>query len=199
MEPGTRVIQRQAYRSYQQDGLLDITIGLGILGFVVMILVGEVACLALTWAALFLYLPVKYRVILPRLANGNPVGVPLPAVRRARRVAISLLCGVILLESLVLFASEFYLPAKTWLSGHLWLLLGSLLAVTLAAVGVATGVRRLALYGGLAVLLALFQHFLGWPVYLSFLAVGLVCVFTGSILLVKFLRNNPLRSLSSSP
>jgi hypothetical protein len=162
---------------------------LGILGFVLMLLLGEITRLGLTWWRCS-YPPVKTCVIpLPAERIPNP---PCSAVRHARHVAMGLLLAVIILESLVLFASEFYLPARSWLEANLWLLLGSLLALTLAAVGVGVGLRRLALYGGLAIILTLLQYYFDLPVYFPYLALGLICGLAGTVLLTRYLRRFPL-------
>jgi hypothetical protein len=71
--------------------------------------------------------------------------------------------------------------------------LGSLQAVTLAAIRVAVAVMDRTLYGVLAMLLTLVQSHLELPVYLSFLAVSLVCGLAGAILLIRFFRRFPLQ------
>lgn len=183
--------QREEYRLYHRDGLLDLTTGLGITGFGLVLLTGQAVLLGLVWAALFLYLPVKTWVAHPRLSNGFPSELPLEAMQNARRTAIGVLLAAILLESLLLFALEFYPPAWPWLEGRLWLVVSCLLALTLAAIGVGVGIGRLALYGGMAMILALLQDIFDLPVFLPYLVTGLACGLSGAVLLAGFLRRSP--------
>jgi len=57
---------RKAYLSYHQDGLIDILIGLGILGFGLMMLTDSVVFNMLAWMPIIFYVPLKNRITVPR-------------------------------------------------------------------------------------------------------------------------------------
>ena len=59
-------LSRKAYLSYHQDGLIDILIGLGILGFGLMMLTDSIVFNLLAWMPIIFYVPLKNRITVPR-------------------------------------------------------------------------------------------------------------------------------------
>ena len=59
-------LSRKAYLSYHQDGLIDILIGLGVLGFGLMMLTDSVVFNMMAWMPIIFYVPLKNRITVPR-------------------------------------------------------------------------------------------------------------------------------------
>ena len=186
-------LSRKAYLSYHQDGLIDILIGLGVLGFGLMMLFDNQVFNMMAWLPIIFYMPLKNRITVPRFGYVQFA----PERVKRQRLLVGLLVGIllfILLLGVYVFAVGSDLPPllNTLRAGDGMLLIGGLFALMLVLAGLATGLGRLYIYAFLTLLImpggALLA--IGAPYRMIFLGVLILSV--GIILLVRFLRAYPL-------
>jgi hypothetical protein len=195
MEPEQPFLQlrRQAYLAYHQDGLIDLVLGLGIMGFGLMLLTGNIVFHVLAWMPAIFYIPIKNYVTVPRFGY-----VEFDSARRTSNLKLAWVAGVAVL--LLLLAADIWIAGDTMPPGLQGLLRrydmliigGLLLALPLAILGAITGLRRLLLYalvllGGILVGIRLE---VSPPLYV--IGLGALFFASGFVLMVRFLRRYPL-------
>jgi hypothetical protein len=200
-EPNLKEIERKAYMSYHQDGLLDIFAGMYILGFglgifmdiiwdfgmgVIIIPGGLIA------VALPIWIAAKRKITMPRIGFVNF------GIRGANKLlglfigtAVAGL-GVFLVFTMATFESG----SRQWLdfifqNGMLVLGFGTLVVCTLF--GYTMGLKRLYAYGLLAAFALVIGHFIGIFVAYIIFALGLTVMIAGFALLVSFVNKYPLK------
>lgn len=187
--------------SYHQDGLLDIFVGLYILGFGigifmdvvldfgmgVIIMPGFFIAVALpTWIA------AKRKITLPRIGYVNF------GIRGANKIT-AILIGMAVLGLGAIFAFtlvSFQSGARQWLdlifeNGMLIVGFGSLAVCLLF--GYTLGLKRLYTYGLLSATTLVIGHFTGIFFAYILLALGTTVFVTGVFVLIKFVRKYPLK------
>lgn len=186
-------LSRKAYLSYHQDGLIDILIGLGILGFGLMMLTGNVIFNMLAWMPIIFYMPLKNRITVPRF------GYVQFSSERAQRVKLllALLVGLLLfsfLLGLYVFAVADNMPplVELLVAGDGMLLIGGLFVLMMLLAGIATGLSRLFVYAVLTMLIVPGGAVLGIVPEMRVIFLGALILTVGIILLVRFLRAYPL-------
>jgi hypothetical protein len=195
-----REIERKAYMSYHQDGLLDMVIGLYALSFGLGIFVDKI--FEFSFAAIMpaimisIVLPIwiyaKKKITMPRIgfvkfgARGVNKLFALLLGLSIAGLGVSLAFGVFVLgqngrplwfEILVQY-------------GMIWIGLGAAVIGSLFAYTM--GLKRLHGYGLLTLALFASGHFLGVPFEYLLLAIGSVIIASGATLLVQFIRRYPL-------
>ena len=66
-EQDFKKLQQRTYASNHQDGLLDIIIGLGFIGFGLNMAFDNSAFIFLAWMPIIFYVPFKNRITVPRI------------------------------------------------------------------------------------------------------------------------------------
>ena len=186
-------LARKAYISYHGDGLIDILIGVGILGFGLMLLTGNVIFNMLAWMPILFYVPLKNRITVPRFGYVQFTSEK----KRISYLWLAAAVGVLafaLFLGLYVFTRSGSMPAwmQNMLQRYDLLLLGILLAIPMVIGGALTGLTRLYAYAGLVLVVIGTGIYLGIdaPYYVIFL--GLIILTVGITLLVRFLRKVPL-------
>jgi hypothetical protein len=186
-------LSRKAYLSYHQDGLIDILIGLGILGFGLMMLTGSVIFNMLAWLPILLYVPLKNRITVPRFGY-----VQFTSERvKKQRLVIALMVGLLLFSFLLgLFVFNFYddMPPllEILLAGDGMLLIGGMFALMLLVAGLVTRLDRLIGYAILTMLIVPGGAVLGIAPEFRVIFLGAMILVIGIMLLARFLRAYPL-------
>jgi hypothetical protein len=190
---------RKAYLSYHQDGLIDILIGLGILGFGLMMLTDSVVFNMLAWMPIIFYVPLKNRITVPRF------GYVQFSSERSKHLR---LLGILLLGLLVLmvFAGLYVFtvsgdmpPAiEAALGKDRMLLMGGLFAFMLVLAGLVTRLDRLFVYAALTVLIIPGGVVLGIEAPYRVIFLGTLILIIGIVLLIRFVRRYPLEPEKSS-
>lgn len=185
-------VERKMYLSYQEDGLIDIALGIVVLGFGLTMLVGSFLLLILAWISVALVWPAKRLLTYPRL--GHVRFTP----ERRRKLSAGVL-GLFLLGivALLLVVTVSVVPRETSLSSGPWylnpqgLLLGLLMAMLPILIAVFFRVRRFFVYALVVFLpwLASFSIPLQ-PELPVVLAAGIILL-SGIGLLTRFLRQFP--------
>jgi hypothetical protein len=195
-----REIERKAYMSYHQDGLLDMVIGLYALSFGLGIFVDKI--FEFSFAAIMpaimisIVLPIwiyaKKKITMPRIgfvkfgARGVNKLFALLLGLSIAGLGVSLAFGVFVLgqngrplwfEILVQY-------------GMIWIGLGAAVIGSLFAYTM--GLKRLHGYGLLTLALFASGHFLGVPFEYLLLTIGSVIIASGAVLLAQFIRRYPL-------
>jgi len=199
-EPNLKEIERRAYMSYHQDGLLDIFTGVYVLGFglgIFMDTVWEYGFGAIMPAILIaIVLPVwiaaKRRITMPRIGF-----VKFRTAYTTKLMAIFIGLAVAGLGVFFAFTlATFQGGSRQWLdlifqNGMLIVGFGSLAVCILF--GYSMGLKRLYAYGLLALISLVIGHFVGVFFAYILMALGTAVVATGVALLISFVRKYPLQ------
>ena len=196
-----REIERKAYMSYHQDGLLDMVIGLYALSFGLGIFVDKI--LEFSFVAIMpaimisIVLPIwihaKKKITMPRIGFvkfGARGSNKLFAIFLGLAVAG---LGVSLALSVFMIGQN---GRPVWLEilfqyGMIWIGLGAAVIGSLFAYTM--GLKRLHGYGLLTLALFVSGHFLGIPFEYLLLTIGSVIIASGAALLVQFIQRYPLQ------
>jgi hypothetical protein len=199
-EPNLKEIERRAYMSYHQDGLLDIFAGLFVLGYglgIYMDIVWEIGFGTIMPAILIatvlpIWIAAKRKITVPRIGFVNF------GTRGANKL-IALFIGTMVAGLFAFFA--FTLAAsqggsRQWLdaifqNGMLILGIGSLAVCTIF--GYSMGLKRLYAYGLLAMITLVIGHFTGIFFAYVLMALGTAVTIAGFALLIGFVRKYPLQ------
>jgi hypothetical protein len=200
-EPNLKEIERKAYMSYHQDGLLDIFAGLYILGFglgifmdivldfgmgIIMIPGGLIALAFPIWIA------AKRKITMPRIGFVN-FGIRGGSKLMAIFIGLAVVgLGLALVFPLASFDSG----SRQWLdlifqNGMLIVGFGSLAVCILF--GYSMGIKRLYAYGLLSMITLVIGHFVG--IFFAYILMGLGTTVTvvGFALLITFVKKYPLK------
>ncbi len=198
-EKQLKELGRKAYLSYHQDGLIDILIGLGILGFGLMMLTGSVVFNMLVWMPIIFYVPLKNRITVPRFgyvqfSSERSKNLRLLGVLLAGLLALSFFAG------LYVFAVGGNMPPaiRAGLGQDGMLLIGGLFAVMLVSAGLVTRLDRLFVYAALTVLVIPGGVVLGIEPSYRVIFLGSLVLIIGIMLLIRFVRRYPMEPGKSS-
>jgi hypothetical protein len=199
-EPNLKEIERKAYMSYHQDGLLDIFAGLYILGFGLGIIMdilwefdfGVIMPTILIVTVLPIWIAAKRKITMPRIGFVNF------GTRGANKLT-AVFIGTMVAGLFAFFAFTFTISQsglRQWLdlivqNGMLIVGFGTL--VVCALFGYTMGLKRLYAYGLLAVIVLAIGHFMGILFAYIITALGITVMVTGFALLISFVRKHPLK------
>jgi len=202
-EPNLREIERKAYMSYHQDGLLDIFVGVYILGFGLGIFTdiiwvdriwepgfGSIMPAILIATILPIWIEAKRKITVPRIGfvKFGPQGT---------RKLIAIYIGLFVAGLGAFFAFTVSQGGPSpWLNmifqnGLIIIGIGSLAVCVLF--GYSMGLKRLYGYGLLALILLVIGHFMGIFFPYLLLTLGIAVIATGVALLISFVRKYPLQ------
>jgi len=199
-EPNLKEIERKAYMSYHQDGLLDIFAGLYILTFGLGIFTtiiwdysfGLIIPGALIAVLLPIWIAAKRQITMPRIGYVNF------GIRGANKIT-AIFIGMIVVGLGAFFAftlvsvqgGSMQLHDLIFENGMLIVGFGSLAVCILF--GYTMGLKRLYSYGLLAVISLVIGHFMGiFFAYILFV-LGITVLATGFAVLISFVRKYPLK------
>jgi hypothetical protein len=199
-EPNLKEIERRAYMSYHQDGLLDIFAGLFILGFGIGIIMdvlwefgfGTIMPAILIVTVLPIWIAAKRKITMPRIGFVNF------GTRGANKLT-AVFIGTMVAGLFAFFAFTFATSQsglRQWLdlivqNGMLIVGFGTL--VVCALFGYTMGLKRLYAYGLLAVIALAIGHFMGIFFAYIIIALGITVMVAGFALMIGFVRKYPLK------
>jgi hypothetical protein len=199
-EPNLKEIERKAYMSYHQDGLLDIFAGLYILGFGLGIIMdilwefdfGVIMPAILIVTVLPIWIAAKRKITMPRIGFVNF------GTRGANKLT-AVFIGTMVAGLFAFFAFTFATSQsglRQWLdlivqNGMLIVGFGTLVACALF--GYTMGLKRLYAYGLLAVIVLVIGHFMGIFFAYIITALGITVMVAGFALLIGFVKKYPLK------
>jgi hypothetical protein len=200
-EQGFKKLQQRTYESYHQDGLIDMIIGLGMIGFGLNMALDNSVLLFLAWMPIILYVPFKNRITVPRIGY---VKFSASNTKIFIGVAVAVLLLVSLLLTFVyLLAGSGNLPPQltdwlTWFRQYHMLVLGSIAALCCAGAASLTGIRRLYAYAALIITIFTTGIWLGVDPPIYVLITGSLIEVVGIWMLVRFLLEYPITSEKGS-
>ena len=199
-EPNLKEIERRAYTSYHQDGLLDIFVGVYILGFglgVYMTIMwefgfGVIIPGILIATVLPIWIAAKRKITMPRIGFVNF------GIRGATKIT-AFFIGLMVVG---LGAFSVFILATVQGGSRMWLDLifqngmlivgfGSLAVCLLF--GYSMGLKRLYAYGLLALTVLVIGHFMGIFFAYILMALGITVMVAGVALLIGFVKKYPLK------
>ncbi|HII85238.1 TPA: hypothetical protein HA273_01365 [Candidatus Bathyarchaeota archaeon] len=200
-EPNLKEIERRASMSYHQDGLLDIFVGVYILGFSLGILMdvlwdygmGMILMSGiLVVTVLPLWITAKRKITMPRIGFVNF------GTRGANKLT-AIFIGLAVAGLFAFFAftlATFQGGSRQWLdlifqNGMLIVGFGSLAVCILF--GYSMGLKRLYGYGLLALISLVIGHFAGIFFAYILMALGTTVMVVGVALLIGFVKKYPLQ------
>ena len=200
-EPSLREIEKKAYMSYHQDGLLDIFVGVYILGFGLGIWAdiivgffgfGSIMPAILIATILPIWIQAKRKITMPRIGfvKFGPRGT-----HRLMGVLIGLAIMGLGFFMAVTFTSTQGGP-PLWLETILqygMIVIGLLSLAICSLFGYSMGLRRLYAYGLLTLILFVSGHFIGIFFGYILLILGTTVMAAGFALLISFVRKYPLQ------
>lgn len=196
-EQDFKKLQQRTYQSNHQDGLIDMIIGLGFIGFSLNMAFDNSVFLFLAWMPIIFYVPFKNRITVPRIGY---VKFSTSKTNMIIGVAVVVLLFVFLLGTFVyLFGGSSNSSPQltdwlTWFRQYHMLVLGSIAALSCAGAALLTGIRRLYAYAVLTIGIFAAAFWLGVEPPIYVLTTGLLIEAVGIWLLVRFLRKYPLAS-----
>ena len=189
-----RELERRAYLSYHQDGILDLFIGFNIVLFGLWIL-ADMAYLAGAFVAIFMpiYAQVKKQITVPRL--GYVKFAPSRTAKVKKTTLFLVIAGVLtLIPGVLLFATTEMgiLAPIQLLIEYSMIVIGVAGMVLLAAVAYISEIRRLYTYSALFLAIFTCGYFLSIPFFYYLMTLGAVILLSGAYLLIRFLYEYPL-------
>jgi hypothetical protein len=186
--PGIKEIKRKTYWSYHQDGLIELCLGLVFFIFGIHLFIGDSLLAGICWMPGLLIAPLKRILTAPRIGT-----VRLGRTRVVMAAKLGLLALTFGLVLFIVVASLLDSPGlNAWTQRYFAVAFGFSLALFPLAVAISLGIRR---YYGHAVLLAAGFSFIQYrPDSLAavFTSIGSVLTLVGTVVLIRFLRNNPV-------
>lgn len=198
-----KALEKKAWTSYFDDGILDITAGLFILTFGIGMTTQFTYLTAISWMVVFLFAAAKKSITLPR------VGIVKFNPEREQRMKSETSFYVIFFTITAFMGLAFFLAMAIGIPQSLKTIVGSLALITyelIIAVGLCFAaywkqIRRFYAYGIMVIILTFVVAFLDIPgaghMFFSaayqFVISGTVILVAGFSVLARFLRKYPLR------
>ena len=199
-------LEKKAYLSHHQDGLLDLLIGQIMLGLGLGMAsdwMGGQAILG--FLPIALYVPLKNRITIPRI--GYVEFIPRPSREALLKIGYPLLiCTFMVFLLLTARAPEgvtpgvkVWAPSEVWPALRLWLegkeplIFGMAMFVVFGIVGLATEIRRIFVYAVLGLTTMIGSQLFNVRISIPMFVISGIAYTIGIILLIRFLRKYPLR------
>lgn len=184
-------IERKAYMSYHQDGLIDVFAGFLILSFGLWLILDMAWMGWILWfVAVSAYAAAKRVFTIPR------IGFVKFAPHRAKALVTSALIVVSLftLLGVVAFMQTEGGGTPLWLLfaiENYMLVIGVSVAASFCVVGYTFRIKRMYAYALLTLIMFVTGHFLYFPLYYYMTLLGTLILLTGLTLLIRFVRRYP--------
>jgi len=184
-------LERKAFVSYHQDGLVDLFLGALLLswGLTMETMLGGMGGV---WFVVFfpILLLARRRITYPRLGYAR-----FTRDRRNRRSLAALFTATALLGLLVAFlwSSQSFPGLRDWLHRSIEIFFGGLIAAVLLFKAGISGIRRLYLYAAVILISFAAAQWHTVPIQYSFIVSGAVILVSGAVVLARFLRRYPVR------
>ncbi|MDH5438338.1 MAG: hypothetical protein OEX76_05500 [Candidatus Bathyarchaeota archaeon] len=190
-------IERKAYTSYHQDGLIDVFAGFLILSFGLWLILDMAWMGWILWfVAVSAYAAAKRVVTIPRIGF----------VKFAPHRAKALVTSALIVLSLFAFLGVVAFMQTEGGGTPLWLLfaienymlvIGVSVAASFCVVGYTFRIRRMYAYALLTLIMFVTGHFLYYPLHYYVILLGSLILLFGLAMLVRFIRRYPLSTTRS--
>ena len=185
-------LERRTYLRFHQDGLIDLIIGLCIMGFGLNMLTESAGFSVLAWMPIILLPALKNWITVPRLGFAQFDSKRIGTMR--------LMGGLLVLGLVVLVAGIFvFLGVRegspefvSWLRTYHMLLLAGIAGTVMILSGWMSGIKRLYAYALLTLLVVAGGEQIGGEPPILVLVLGALILASGLVLLARFLQRYPL-------
>ena len=184
-------IERKAYTSYHQDGVIDITIAGVVFIFTIMIvsdmpwLGGITGILAISF-----YAGAKKLLTVPRIGY-----VKFPQQRAQRITAVTVVLGILaFVAGIVAFLQTTSQGTPAWLQlliENYMLTIGAAVAALFLLGGYAFKTKRIYVYALFTLIMFVAGHFIIFPLYYYLTALGTLILLIGLTMMIRFVRKYP--------
>ena len=183
-------LERMAYLSYQQDGIIDLLVGWATLSYGLNIAMDTSIWTYLGWLPIVFYIPLKNRITVPRLGY---VKFDPHRGRPSKWIISFLILGFLALLTLgmVVFLLSDQSPGE-WIREYTLLFYGLLGVIGFSLAGLISGINRLLLYALLSLLIMGGGQLIGVVDYIPFFLLGGSIFAIGAVLLTRFIRRYPI-------
>jgi hypothetical protein len=187
-------IERKAYTSYHQDGVIDVTIAFVTLIFSVIMLgyiywLGSIGGIS-GILAISLYAGAKKLLTVPRIGY-----VKFPQQRAQRMTAVAVALGVLsFVAGTVALVQTMAQGTPDWLVlliENYMLTIGTTVAALFLLAGYAFKTKRIYAYALLTLFMFFAGHFIYFPLYYYLTALGSLILACGLFLMIRFVRKYP--------
>lgn len=180
---------------YQQDGLQDIFIGLGIL-FAGLFLWTEMVWMAAIFIPVFLptFQAARKRFLEPRIGILHPNSKQQAQNQKVLLYA-ALLLGILMLAGIGMFF-VFDLqsgPVSDWIQQYFLLAIGMIFASVWTFAGAMLKLQRFYLYAVFTLIALAAAQFTALPFWLALATLGGMVAFVGLLVLIRFVQQHPIR------
>jgi hypothetical protein len=184
-------IERKAYTSYHQDGVIDITIAFSVFLFSIFMLLDMPWLGGITGIlAISVYAGFKKLLTVPRIGY-----VKFPQQRAMRITAVIVVLGFLgFAAGAIVFMETRSQGTPSWvvfLFDNYMLTIGAAVAVLFLLGGYAFRTKRIYAYALLALLLFTVGHFIYFPLYYYLTAIGIIILACGLFLMIRFVQKYP--------
>jgi len=190
-ESSLKQLKRKAYLAYHQDGIIDMLIGVSILGFGLWNWLEQPIFAFLCLFSFGLYIQLKNAITVPRFGY-----VRFQEGKRETGLLVSLAIGLVLL--MIVVGVLFILgPGRVGLAPFTFLrkfhvyVMSSIGAVVMAIFGLWSGIRRLIAYALFLLATLVITYYLELDSSIPLLLAGSSLMLIGLFLMMRFIRGNP--------
>lgn len=184
-------IERKAYTSYHQDGVIDVTIALAVLIFSI-VMIGDMPWLGgITGIlAISFYAGAKKLLTVPRIGY-----VKFPQQRAQRMTAVMMVLGVLgFVAGIVAFMQTSETGTPAWLLfliENYMLTIGVVVAGLFLLGGYAFKTKRIYAYALLTLVMFVAGYFIIFPLYYYLTALGILILANGLFMMIRFVNKYP--------
>ena len=185
-------IERKAYTSYHQDGLIDVFAGFLILSFGVWLILDMAWMGWILWfVAVSAYAAAKRVFTIPRIGfvKFAPHRVKVLVAIAVIVFSLSALLGVVAFMQVLGGGTPIWLLFA--IENHM-LVFGVSVATSFCVVGYTFRIRRLYAYALLTLIMFVAGHFLYFPLYYYVILLGTLILLFGLAMLIRFARRYPV-------
>ncbi len=186
-------LKRKAYLAYHQDGILDLCIGATILSIGLWRLTDIVLFGSMSWLSISIYYGLKRAITVPRFGY-----VVFDEAKRKTQISIGMALVILLVLAtggVLFFGRPDQLPPDlvTFIRKFHEFVMSGIGALTMLIFGLWLGIRRLAGYGFVMLLVLWTAIQTGWRGDLTILSIGSCILLIGAFLLVRFITRYPIQ------
>ena len=180
-------IEKKAFTSYHQDGLIEILVGLVFILYGSVLLAGKPGFIGLCWMPALLIVPFKKMITVPRIG--------FVTFRSSRKIKMTKIGLVLLITgSFTLLLILLNIKGQgfgAWIHDNLNFLIGVIVAIPPLVSAYALAIKRFYIYSIFLACVFFIEHFFVGSFPYNASIFGLILFVSGTIVLVQFLKKYP--------
>jgi len=182
-------LERKAYLSYHEDGLVDLFLGFAVIMFGLFVLTEVVIVLSgsvFVW--LLLYIAAKRLITVPRIGN-----VEFSSERKSKISTLLWILVLVQIISVCVSLLAWMVPmVATIIILNYMIIIGFVGASIFSFIAYMSDILRFYLYGVVTLVVFLGSYFFNFTFYLPMMVVGILITFSGLVLLFRFIQRYPI-------